>query len=1053
MRKFFRHHTGALVAWLLILVLAVFSLPNVNRLTREHSSINLPSNVQSSVATNIHNQWGRHQNNTYEVDIVFHKKGGGKFTAENREDMKDTISYLRANKKRLGIQTILSPFENFATRKKLISKDKTTAAVQMYVAKNFKSVSEVNESISKAAKTPGVSAYVTGADILTDDFSGAVQEGIKKTEAISIIFIFIVLIIVFRSPIVPLISLFTVGVAFLTSFSLVTNLVKNFNFPFSNFTQVFMVIVLFGIGTDYNILLYDKFKENLGTGLGKREAAKEALHSAGKTILYSGSSLLIGFTSLSLARFSVYQSATGVAVGVAVLLIVILTLNPFFMVTLGPKMFWPVKQFKGENDSKLWHGISQGTLKRPIIALVAVVLVSTPFFLLFSNKLNYNDADEISDNTPSKKGYLVVQKHFSKGMAEPSYLYIKSDHKLDNERDLKAIDELTNQIQASKGVDFATSVTQPYGEKINMLYVDRQMKTVNKGVGTARSGLDRVSSGSQQLTSGLGQLSNGSQQLVNGLNLMSAQLSAQMGGANAAQLAQLQAGLPRINAGIQQLNGALQSSGASIDTASLTQNLTNVGTQAQVIGNNLNQAGQTLRSLQGAGAGTSLNTQQIMAQYRAVEERAQLTPQQRAVMEAALGQLLTGVQTQVTQQKQTTTAALQSVAGNLQAAGNADRSLAGSMQSVAGTAQNLRGMLGQVAVLRREVNTLASASNVALPGANTALNQLTAGLNQVQSAVNASLPGVGQLASGANQLYQSAPQLTNGVNRINSGLGAGQSYLANLGNSAVGNSFYIPQSALHSKLFKKSIENYLSGDKKTAKIIIVMKTDPSTDLTTNRVNRLSQMAKESIKGTSLQGSQVAMGGQSERIYNNRGVSSGDFLRTAIIMIVGIGIALIFVTRSVLQPIFILGTLVISYMMSLSITRGIVKLTMGSTMLTWNTPFFTFIMLIALGVDYSIFLMMRYRDYRKEMVPSEAILKACAVIGTVVISAAIILGGTFAALIPSGVPTLIEVAIGVVIGLLILVFLIPINMSAAMKLTYEGFGRNLISKKVTEQKDL
>lgn len=1047
MRKFFRHHTGALIAWLLVLALAVFSLPNVNKLTREHSSINLPSNVQSSVANDIHDQWGRHQNNTYEVDIVFHKKGGGKFTAENRADMKDTISYLKSNKKRLGIRTILSPFENFATKKKLISKDKTTAAVQMYVAKDFKSVSEVNDSISKAAKTPGVNAYVTGADILTDDFSGAVQEGIKKTEVISIIFIFIVLIIVFRSPIVPLISLFTVGVAFLTSFSLVTNLVKSVNFPFSNFTQVFMVIVLFGIGTDYNILLYDKFKENLGKGMKKQEATKEALHSAGKTILYSGSSLLIGFTSLSLARFSVYQSATGVAVGVAVLLLVILTLNPFFMVTLGAKMFWPVKKFDGESTSKLWHGISKGTLKQPIVALVAVVLISTPFFLLFSNKLNYDDTDEISDSTPSKQGFLVVQKHFSKGMAEPSYLYIKSDHRLDNEKDLKAIDELTNQIQASKGVDFATSVTQPYGEKINMLYVDRQMKTVNKGVGQARSGLDRVSSGSQQLTSGLGQLSNGSQQLVNGLNLMSAQLSAQMGGANASQLAQLQAGLPQINAGIQQLNGALQNSGASVDTAGLTQNLTNVGTQAQVIGNNLTQAGQTLQRLQGAGAGTSLNTQQIMAQYRAVEERAQLTPQQRAAMEAALSQLLTGVQSQVTQQTQTTTSALQSVAGNLQAAGNADRSLAGSLQSVAGTAQNLQGMLGQVAVLKREVNTLATASNVALPGANTALSKLTSGLNQVQSAVNASLPGVGQIASGANQLYQNAPALTSGVDRINSGLGTGQSYLVGLGNSAVGNSFYIPKSALHSKLFKKSIENYLSGDKKTAKIIIVMKTNPSSDLTTTRVNNLSKMAKESVKGTSLKGATVAMGGQSEKIYNTKGVSSGDFLRTAIIMIVGIGIALIFVTRSVLQPVFILGTLVISYMMSLSITRGIVKLVMGKSMLTWNTPFFTFIMLIALGVDYSIFLMMRYRDYRKDMVPSQAILKACGVIGTVVISAAIILGGTFAALIPSGVPTLIEVAIGVVIGLLILVFLIPINMSAAMKLTYEGFGRNLISKKV------
>src|SRR5699024_9010838 len=122
---------------------------------------------------------------------------------------------------------------------------------------------------------------------------------------ITIFFIFIVLVIVFKSPIVPIISLLTVGVSFITSFSIVTNLVEKFNFPFSNFTQVFMVIVLFGIGTDYNILLYDKFKENLSKGMSNHEATNDALRKAGKTILYSGSSILIGFSALGLANFSI----------------------------------------------------------------------------------------------------------------------------------------------------------------------------------------------------------------------------------------------------------------------------------------------------------------------------------------------------------------------------------------------------------------------------------------------------------------------------------------------------------------------------------------------------------------------------------------------------------------------------------------------------------------------------------------------------------------------------------------------------------------------------
>ncbi len=90
-----------------------------------------------------------------------------------------------------------------------------------------------------------------------------------------------------------------------------------------------MVVVLFGIGTDYNILMFDQFKEELSKGLSPLQATRRSLRIAGKTILFSGSSVLIGFSTLGLAKFSIYRSAVGVAVSVAILLLALLTLNPF----------------------------------------------------------------------------------------------------------------------------------------------------------------------------------------------------------------------------------------------------------------------------------------------------------------------------------------------------------------------------------------------------------------------------------------------------------------------------------------------------------------------------------------------------------------------------------------------------------------------------------------------------------------------------------------------------------------------------------------------------
>ncbi|MBW8460625.1 MMPL family transporter [Lactobacillus johnsonii] len=1198
--KLLKNHLGALIAWIAILLIAVFSLPNVDALTRQHSEISLPKDVQSSIATNIESKWGHGQDNTYVVGVVFNKKHG-KLTSSDKEKIDDTIRFLKDNKKKLGIKSMMTPNDNYATKAQLISKDKTTEIVQLNIANDHSTVSNVNKTLTKAVKTPGVRTYVTGVRILEDDFSASVQEGIKKTELITIFFIFIVLVIVFKSPIVPIISLLTVGVSFITSFSIVTNLVEKFNFPFSNFTQVFMVIVLFGIGTDYNILLYDKFKENLSKGMSNHEATNDALRKAGKTILYSGSSILIGFSALGLANFSIYRSAVGVAVGVAVLLVVLLTLNPFFMAVLGKKLFWPVKKFEGESNSKLWHALSKGSLTHPIIYLVVMAVAVLPFALFYSNNLNYDDADEISNSTPSKAGLLVLQDHFSIGTPEYSTLYIKSKDKLDNEKSLKEIDQIVKKIQADPDVKFASSVTEPNGKSIKRLYVDNQLGTVNSGVNTARNGLGTLSNGSKQITNGAVQLQNGANQLSNGTGrlqaganqlasgttrlqngaealrsgtmrlatgagrLESGTLNLQQGAvqlengtiklANGAASLQsgtqsLQAGTDQLANGLNQLNsqlnqkipasskkiekmkGSLERLQSKLsDLNNVVQGITlpssNTIAESKQAANDLdislNHAVSTMSQLSGQSAqagNLNVDTSTYLAALKAQglsDEDAQKAL--KTILPLVEKQAQDQVQTQTKQQKD----AIKSIARDLHNAAVAG----GKIKAASKALDDIEQMQGLLVELKSATSGLSGASAQMSQSTNSQIDELTSQLNQIQTAVSASAngasqinsgaarlnsgagqlasglqasvagssqlangagqlangagqlntglqsglngtnqlangigqlnsgagqlsSGIGQLNGGANQLANGAgqiasnnPKITAGIDKVNSGLGAGQEYLTGLADSAAGKTFYIPANMIHSSSFKPALDNYMSSDLKSTKIIIILKMNPASTEGAKKAHEISNMVKKSVKGTSLAGSTVAMGGQSEKIYDTQETASSDFLRTAIIMLVGIGIALIFVTRSVLQPMFILGTLVIAYLTSLSINQWIVKAVLGRSLLAWNTPFFSFIMIVALGVDYSIFLMMRYRELGEAnpgWSTSQRMLEACDIIGTVVISAAIILGGTFAALIPSGVPTLIEVALCVDIGLLLLVFLLPINMSAAMKITYEGLGR-------------
>src|SRR5699024_9197415 len=133
--------------------------------------------------------------------------------------------------------------------------------------------------------------------------------------------------------------LLTVGISYLVAEGIVSILADTTSFPLSTFTQIFMVSIMFGIGTDYCILIISRFKEEMHAHDSIKDAVLAAYKASGKTIFYAALAVLIGFSTIGLSQFSLYQSAVAVAVGVFVITIALLTIVPFFLVVLGRKLF------------------------------------------------------------------------------------------------------------------------------------------------------------------------------------------------------------------------------------------------------------------------------------------------------------------------------------------------------------------------------------------------------------------------------------------------------------------------------------------------------------------------------------------------------------------------------------------------------------------------------------------------------------------------------------------------------------------------------------------
>ncbi|MFI8677258.1 MMPL family transporter [Bacillus thuringiensis] len=1010
--------------WIVITITMIVTMPNMDKLVKEKGHITIPNTEQSSIADKMIREMDKDGTEKYDVIAVFNSGSKAALTTEQKDEIIKTINALQNEKEQLGIKEVVSHLDNKDLEKQLISKDNTTILTQISVDKKHGEISKIANGLHNKIKPKGVKTYLTGSDLIAGDFLTSSQEGVKKTEVISIIFILVVLIIVFRSPIVPIVSLLTVGVSYLVSMGIIAHLVDQFNFPFSNFTQVFVVVVLFGVGTDYNILLYTRFKEELSKQENSFLATKETFKSAGKTVLYSGIAVLIGFASLALASFKLYQSTSAVAIGVAVLLLVLTTLNTFFMVLLGKGMFYPVKTFKGHEDSRLWGFLAKNSVVRPFAALIIVFVISIPFLMKYSNTLNYNDLFEVDNKYESKKGINVIEEHFPPGFSSPSTLVIQSDNKLDEASSLQTLDELTDKILKVKGVSEVYSPTRPTGERIKELYINKQAGELNTGLGDANGGIKDINDGLTAAKDKMGSKDSNSlanvQKLIDGTNEAKNGVTA-LGTA----LHQLSSGINDGAQGAQQIEGGLTSVNENINVLSNATSQLHTG-YAQ-LEKGLSSYDQYFGSISQAIDGAKKGYEQIeVLMTNFIQTKPELANDPNILQTI-------GIAKEAQKQLGVLSNELNQLATHHKAAMGSFKE---ANQSLLKVDNGLKEMNNGVTKLQKGAADLKNGLDEGASGSKQIANkssELQTGLTKINDGQGQLLTGLKDLQEQMGQLQSGLSKSTEGLEKVSNGLGDAQKYLGELNESKSSEKFYIPKEVLEGEDFQKALNTYMSHDRKTAKMTIILDVNPYSKEAMPIIEEINKTIDGTLNGTELKSTKKAIGGTTARNVDLKEVTGQDFLRTATIMLIGIAVVLLVITRSFLNTIFIIGSLILAYFASLGISEQISTHILNVESLSWNVPFFSFIMIVALGVDYSIFVMMRYNELEGD--PATKIVNASRHIGGVVLSAALILGGTFAALIPSGVLTLIQVASVVGVALLLLAIIVmPILIPALIGLT-------------------
>ncbi|MEY3115350.1 MAG: hypothetical protein RL611_64 [Actinomycetota bacterium] len=302
----------------------------------------------------------------------------------------------------------------------------------------------------------GIESHVTGPGGIFADLFGAFGSIDTKLLQTTLIVVAIILIVVYRSPILWIIPLFTAGTALGLATMVVYYLAKADIIDLNGQTQGILDVLVLGAATDYALLLISRYREELHHHESRYEAMKIALRGVVEPIVASGSTVIAGLMVLLLSDLSSNRGLGPVgSIGIASAMLAALTLLPALLIVFGRWIFWPkVPKFDDEDEklSGMWAKVGNFVDRKPRAIWVTTALVLI-VFAGFSTTLKSDglaQTDAFTTRTDSVIGLEKLGEHFPSGEGTPVEIVV-------DQGDLAAA---TAAIKTVKNVANVVPVTQ-----------------------------------------------------------------------------------------------------------------------------------------------------------------------------------------------------------------------------------------------------------------------------------------------------------------------------------------------------------------------------------------------------------------------------------------------------------------------------------------------------------------------------------------------------------------------------------------------------------------
>ncbi|MDP8955902.1 MAG: MMPL family transporter [Actinomycetota bacterium] len=613
-----------------------------------------------------------------------------------------------------------------------------------------------------------------------------------------------------------------------------------------------------------------------------------------------------------------------------------------------------------------WERLADIVLHRPgRVLLASLLLLLLPALAVPATRTSYDVVSELPESAESVQGLNRISRSFTAGQAQPLVLVIDDDRSIWNNRSFEAIDDLTVNLRKLPHVTTVRSLTSPTDRPISAQQLPpelRNLASFPKRLEQGANGLGRAIDGLEQIRGGLIRIQT---QLPSAPPAGTDQLQQALQG-----IALMRSGVGRIREGLAFGSSAMERLAGEVAAPTLA---------------NLERAWEDLRRSTVAKAdpvypdlAEAVGTALALVSGRCPDPSGVAPP----VMAPEGRPCRPGEQLRA--------------------------GYDGLVPSLLRTAEGMeQGAAGLVLI----DNGLARLDQGLRQAAGGAVGDLAAGLEELRNATDRMIGGLNQIIPG--------------LDRLRRGLHAGVDMTERLGLATPPpGGFALTASLVEAFPQIKKQLSLLVSDRGTATRLFITLDRPGYETESLQTSReIKDVARLSLSRTALDDANVYLSGTSALLADVDDVSQRDFIKIVMAVIVAIFLIFVLLLRSLAAPVYLVLTVLLSFLCTLGLTVLVFQGLLGEEgIVFWVIPLL-FVMLVALGADYNIFLMSRIREEAEEKETRTAVARGLSLTGGVITSAGLILAGTFAALIAAPLTGLVQAGFATTIGILLDTFVV------------------------------